>query len=71
EVCPPLPPPATACGGVMCCDEDACGTGTVWDADLGKCTADLNHCPGDIDFDGIVTVSDILGVLAGFGEACD
>jgi hypothetical protein len=55
----------------MCCDEDACGTGTVWDADLGKCTADLNHCPGDIDFDGIVTVSDILGVLAGFGEACD
>jgi len=55
----------------MCCDGDACGTGTVWDAALGQCVSNLLECPGDIDFDGIVTVSDVLGVLAGFGELCD
>jgi len=71
NVCDPLPPPAAACNGVMCCNENACGVGTVWDTASGKCIADLDHCPGDLDFDGIVTVSDVLGVLAGFGEACD
>ena len=71
NVCTPLPTPPSACGSIMCCDEDACGTGTVWDAALGQCVSNLLECPGDIDFDGIVTVSDVLGVLAGFGELCD
>ena len=71
NVCPPLPTPPSACGSIMCCDENTCGTGTVWDPVLGQCISNLFDCPGDIDFDGIVTVSDVLGVLAGFGESCD
>lgn len=70
-LCPALPPPASACDAIMCCNADACGTGTTWDGNVGQCTANLLYCPGDLDFDGLVTVTDVLGVLASFGMACD
>lgn len=69
--CTPPPPAPSTCGTIACCGEDACGTGTVWNANLGQCTSNLLECPGDIDLDGIVTVTDILGVLASFGAVCD
>jgi len=71
STCPPLPPAPSACGTITCCGEDACGTGTVWDGALQQCVSNLFECPGDLDFDGIVTVSDVLGVLASFGMPCD
>lgn len=69
--CTPPPPAPSACGTIMCCGEDACGTGTVWNAAVAQCTSNLLECPGDLDLDGIVTVTDVLGVLASFGLACD
>ena len=60
DVCPEMP----------CCDADACGTGTVWNAGLGQCVTNLNVCPGDVDYDGIVSVNDVLNVLSNFGDLC-
>lgn len=71
ESCPPLPPAAGSCGTIVCCGADACGTGTVWDEGLQQCVSNLLSCPGDIDFDSIVTVTDVLLVLANFGENCE
>jgi len=41
--------------------------------DNGSCTgfSGTNNCPTDIDGDGSTTVSDLLTVLALFGEACN
>ena len=69
--CPPLPTPPSACGAIMCCNEATCGTGTVWDEVAGQCISNLLECPGDTDYDGIVTVTDVLNVLASFGMPCD
>ena len=66
--------PVTAqanCPSAPCCDADACGTGTVWDSDAQKCVSSLIECPGDVDMDGAVTVSDVLDVLSMFGETCE
>jgi len=69
--CPPLPTPPSACGDIMCCNEATCGAGTVWDDASGQCVANLLDCPGDSDYDGIVTVTDVLNVLASFGMPCN
>ncbi len=71
STCTPPPPTPTSCSTIMCCDGDACGTGTVWDDVQSQCTSNLLACPGDLDYDGIVTVTDVLGVLASFGLDCD
>lgn len=70
-ICTPLPPAPSACGGIVCCGADACGEGTVWNAGLGQCTSNLLACPGDLDYNGIVNVTDVLSILAGFGTFCD
>lgn len=38
----------------------------------GTCeyTADEDLCPADVDENGTVNVSDLLGLLASFGEDC-
>lgn len=71
STCTPPPPAPTSCNTIMCCNGDACGTGTIWDDVQGQCTSNLLACPGDLDYDGIVTVTDVLGVLASFGIDCD
>ena len=38
--------------------------------DDGSCAFDIS-CPGDVNVDGIVSATDILGVLAAFGSTCD
>ena len=49
-----------------------CGPGTVWSPDLQLCvgTDEANACPEDITGDGIVTVADLLALLAAFGDVC-
>ena len=42
----------------------ACGPGTVWSAAQCRCTVAF---PADADFDGCVTVADILVLLGQFG----
>ena len=52
-------------GGDACNGADYCGEGTSWDASTEKCVVTY---PGDGDFDGCVTVSDILLMLGSFGS---
>ncbi len=52
------------------CGMDACGPGTFWDVSTGLCKSMLVQCPGDMDFDGLVTVTDVLGTLGAFGDVC-
>ena len=59
-----------SCASAPCCNADACGTGTYWDAGMSQCVTHLNQCPGDVDFDGVVGVNDVLNALSGFGVAC-
>lgn len=63
--------PNATCPEAPCCQDDACGTGTVWDAGLQQCISSLYICPGDVDFDGTATVNDVLEVLSTFGGLCD
>ena len=58
------------CPDTPCCDADACGTGTVWNPELAQCISNLAICPGDVDYDGIVGVNDVLDILSNFGAAC-
>jgi hypothetical protein len=51
--------------------EEACGEGTVWDESSGTCVALPDICPGDLNGDLIVTVTDVLLVLGNFGENCN
>ncbi len=60
----------SSCPSQMCCNEAACGTGTIWDPSAQECIP-TDNCPGDVDLDGIVTVSDILDVLSAFGDTCE
>lgn len=46
-----------------------CGPGTYWDAIESLCLPS-NGCPGDLDNDGVVTTSDLLELLIGFGDTC-
>ena len=41
--------------------------------DDGSCAFETipNPCPADLDLDGTVAISDLLIILASFGEACD
>lgn len=61
----------STCPDMPCCDADACGTGTVWNAATGQCVSSLTVCPGDVDGDGIVGVNDVLDILSNFGGACE
>ena len=47
----------------------ACGEGTVWDSDSQSCVA-WNDCPSDLDGDGVIGVSDLMELLADFGNPC-
>ena len=61
----------STCPDMPCCDADACGTGTVWNAATGQCVSSLTVCPGDVDGDGIVGVNDVLDILSNFGGVCE
>jgi len=47
-----------------------CGEGTIWDASLQTCVG-FDDCPADLNGNGLVEVSDLLMVLADFGEICE
>jgi len=49
--------------------QDACGDGTVWDELSQTCVPDPS-CPTDLNQDGIVSVTDLLMLLADFGSEC-
>jgi uncharacterized protein (TIGR02145 family) len=49
--------------------QDDCGPGTYWDASVNLCLP-LNDCPGDLDNDGQVAVTDLLVLLGDFGDVC-
>ena len=46
-----------------------CGEGTIWDASLQTCVG-IDDCPADLNGNGLVEVSDLLMVLAEFGNEC-
>jgi hypothetical protein len=48
-----------------CNGDDYCGQGTSWDAATEQCVVTF---PGDTDFDGCMSVSDILIMLGSFGS---
>ncbi|MDA9993606.1 hypothetical protein N9E17_01060, partial [bacterium] len=47
-----------------------CGDGTVWDGEAHKCVC-LSSCTGDLNFDGIVQLNDLLDLLSVYGKTCD
>ena len=47
----------------------ACGEGTIWDSASQSCVA-WNDCPSDLDGDGVIGVSDLMTLLADFGNPC-
>lgn len=55
----------SCCPGPGCCLE-----GTVWDAELGGCIQMGISCHGDLDFDGIIGVNDLMALLSTFGTDC-
>ena len=69
--CGPANAGPSSCSSGPCCNANACGTGTYWDAALQQCVTHLNQCPGDMDFDGTVGVNDVLLALSGFGAMCN
>jgi len=71
ENCGPANAGPSSCSIGPCCNANACGTGTYWDAALQQCVTHLNQCPGDMDFDGTVGVNDVLLALSGFGAMCN
>jgi hypothetical protein len=49
--------------------QESCGDGTVWDEPSQTCVPDPS-CPTDLNQDGIVSVTDLLMLLADFGSEC-
>ena len=49
-------------------DTDMCGPGTHWDGDLNHCVVTLQM---DGNFDGCVSMSDLLDLLSSFGTCLD
>ena len=48
-----------------------CGEGTWWHPGLQQClTAPCLTCPADLNSDALVTIADMLQLLASFGDAC-
>ena len=41
----------------------ACGSGTVWDEASSSCIPDPDPCVGDLDYDGAITIADLLILL--------
>lgn len=58
------------CDDEESCGEGVCGVGTWWDDNAGLCRSLLLSCPGDVDFNGSVNVTDVLNVLGQFGVEC-
>ena len=48
-----------------------CGQGSEWDPWGGVCTSLPEDCPGDVNGDEVVSASDLLLLLGGFGGPCD
>ena len=58
----------TCCPGPGCCLD-----GTVWDVELNGCVPTIpsdSLCPHDIDFDGLISVVDLMDLLSVFGTDC-
>ena len=53
-----------------CTDEMACNYNGSATEDDGSCVFEENACPEDIDGDSAVTTSDLLALLAAFGDGC-
>ena len=51
-------------------DPNNCGEGTYWSPFYLLCLP-IDNCPEDLDDDGTVAVSDLLLLLAKYGEACE
>ena len=49
--------------------QNTCGDGTVWDETSQTCVLDPS-CPTDVNQDGIVSIADLLMLLADFGSEC-
>ena len=47
-----------------------CGDFTVWDASTQSCVG-FDTCPADINEDGDIGISDLLELLAAFGQECE
>lgn len=61
-------------GTSTCVVENAasyCGAGTVWSEIENQCLPVVNNCPSDVNTDGLVTVADVLQVMADFGTSCE
>ena len=48
-----------------------CGEGSEWDPWGGVCTSLPEDCPGDVNGDEVVSASDLLLLLGGFGGPCN
>lgn len=63
------PDPGYLCDGTAA--YTLCGEGTIWSDDEKQCVLISESCTGDIDFDGLVSINDLLILLSAFGESCD
>ena len=56
-----------------CTDSTAINYSPIFNIDNESCIHSLNNmdCIGDIDFNGLVSTSDLLLLLSNFGQNCD
>jgi hypothetical protein len=59
-----------SCDYSCCPGPGCCALGTHWSPELMKCEVD-EVCAGDLDFDGAVATSDLLGLLNLYGLLCE